>query len=206
MGRLRRSASKCSKWLEKQGSESSFALAFKTNSEPGSMASPRSRNLYMENVNARERLIADYQMLVYSFPEFPEAMLKALVIREQGNMKMVAIYLLERGWGKPSPLLDVISNTENTHFTVHYFWGELTPSHIDKLKKQPAGSYFTALTLPKTYALYRINGQGEVQTEYLESPDIVGVPLDMTKLTNPLTRPRSIPPSKLVSFLSCESD
>ena len=154
MGRLSRNASKFFKERSATISQQAHYCSGLSLSAPDIRAKTIPPSRRYVNENPRDKLLYDYQMMENLFPDFPKAMLNALVIREQGNMKAVASYLLDKGWGKSGPLINTLSTTENSHFTVKYFWGNLKPSYLEELKTNPVGSYFTAFEMPNRYALY----------------------------------------------------
>ena len=54
--------------------------------------------------NEQDKMLYDFNILLFLFPGFPKAMMKALVVREEGNMKAVAEYLKLKGWGQTTKI------------------------------------------------------------------------------------------------------
>lgn len=187
MGGLRR---RTSKWLKERTASRDMtaesAMPFFPNVKEGS--------------GSREKMFFDYQMIGYLFPDFPKSMLDILVVRERGNMKAVALYLLHKGWGKTSPLIDALSSSEDPHFTVKYFWGLLKESYLEELKTKPTGTYFTAIELPNNYSMFVHSGSGEILKEQIKAPSVEEVPAECSKLKFPLERPFVFSKSNLIPW------
>lgn len=115
--------------------------------------SPRLQSPYRTFVN-------DYNTLLFSFPGFPEAMMKSLILREEGNMFTVARFLKSRGWGEPGvKYRSKFNNTTDAHIQIQHFWGINKPEYVVHLQNKPIGTYYIVLVKPK-YVMYYVTQVG----------------------------------------------
>ena len=144
--------------------------------------------------NEQDKMLYDFNILLFLFPGFPKAMMKALIVREEGNMRAVAEYLKLKGWGQTTKvdLISTISNSTSLHFKIPYFWGKFKRNHLKILSKYDSGYYFTCFAYPNNYYLCCVNTSGETTKVPLESPKIPKLYEQLFSLTHPITRPDSI--------------
>lgn len=147
-------------------------------------------------IRPHRKFLNDYNTLLFLFPEFPKAMMETLVIRELGNMKAVASFLLSRGWGSKKSLTDGLSHSINPHIDVKYFWGPDRPEYVAKLQKEQNGSYYTVFSPPHTYLIYFKNERGLIEQGQICSPHV-----ESKKLIYPLSRPEFIKTKELLVFV-----
>lgn len=153
-------------------------------------------------VNPRDRLLFEYQLLVFQFPTFPKSMLKTMLIREQGRSLIVAKELVERGWGGTSNDFSDLSAEPNHHFTLNYFWGSMQPEFKDILqKKGDIGTYFTALVEPNKYVICYIDSSGELKERNIRHPEMQLLHKKIFKIDKHLARPEEIALQNLITFL-----
>ena len=199
MGRLKRSASKWLKETANSVEEITKSIQSLSNNTDIDSTLPIQNSFIRENPS--ERMLLDYYTLLYSFPGFPKAMLSTLVIRERGNMKAISSYLQDHGWGRSNMLLDVLRDSESSHFTVKYFWGEFKPSFLDELKKNPVGSYFTSYKTPHKYLLHILTDGKQIYRKYISTPEVEMVSKDLPLMDYPLPRPCTVKERDLVPFM-----
>jgi len=144
--------------------------------------------------NEQDKMLYDFNILVFLFPGFPKAMMKALIVREEGNMRAVAEYLKMKGWGQTTKvdLISTISNSTSLHFKIPYFWGKFKRNHLKILAKYDCGYYFTCFAYPNNYYLCCVNTKGETTKVPLESPKVPQLYEQLFSLTHPIPRPESI--------------
>lgn len=154
--------------------------------------SPRTQN------NPYRKFINDYNTLLYSFPGFPDVMMKALILREQGNMYAVAKFLKSRGWGNPTSQLTMFDDKTNQHITAQYFWGIDKPEYCTFLENKPVGTYFIVLS-PPAYLIYFLTEDG-ISTQRVSNLNINSINLSNLPLYAPLKRDDSISIMDLLIF------
>jgi len=144
--------------------------------------------------NEQDKMLYDFNILVFLFPGFPKAMMKALIVREEGNMRAVAEYLKMKGWGQTTKvdLISTISNSTSLHFKIPYFWGKFKRNHLKILAKYDCGYYFTCFAYPNNYYLCCVNTKGETTKVPLEGAKVSQLYEQLFSLTHPIPRPESI--------------
>jgi hypothetical protein len=171
-----------------------------TPSTPSGSPSPRGERVKEPPENSQERLQRDYYLLRKLFPDFPEQMLLALVLREQGRSHDVALFLRDRGWGRASDRstdIDSLSTVESPQLTVPYFWGLSRPDP-HAMKRFKPGSFFTILKAPNEYYLVFLDCSQHLVQRPTESPEVTPSETRLYHLCLPVRRPKTLHPSYLV--------
>lgn len=156
----------------------------------------RAKSVQLSHQSEQEpyrRLMNEFNVLLFLFPDFPKAMMKTLVFREKGNTRVVANFLKSRGWGNNDPLILTLSSKIHLHVELEYFWGLDKPEFRKKLSKQPCGSFFVSFKKPKTYLLCFVNKSGQIDQNRIASPRVEANDHSTIFINNPLKRPDSIP-------------
>ena len=140
------------------------------------------------------QLLSQYCLLKQLFPDFPSTMLSNLLLREMGQSKIVANSLIEKGWiPDKSDRLSYLTEIPSDLFQCKYYWGKYTPSFLLELTKSSPGSYITALNENNQFIMCFINQNNECLVESVTSPKIANYQKQLYCLSNPLSRPSSIP-------------
>ena len=150
-------------------------------------------------LNPYRKFLADFHILIKSFPDFPSVMMKTLVQREKGNMVAVSKFLQARGWKPIGNFLQILQNSENIHFTMSSFWGVDKPEYSSILEDKSPGSYFIVLCVPVYFVYYKsIDG---IKKQRVPTPDLQSLPKSKTiHYTNPISRPIDISSNDLLVF------
>ena len=157
----------------------------------------------MDAINMSECILMQYNILLEVFPDFPEAMMKTLLLRENGNGKRVAKDLIKRGW-KPSSeqSLKNLSSEEADIFSVPYYWGKLVPEHVTLLLASPSGSYITSWSCKKnSFVICSINHNHHIVERETSSPSVQELQTMTYSLKYGLPRPKNIRVLDLAPFL-----
>ena len=131
-------------------------------------------NILRKGLKPHTKLQNDFNVLKFLFPQFPEKMMKILIVREQGNTRNVANFLVLRGWGGPSPLIKNLSSDISEHVSTPHFWGIFKPEYLEFLASKPIGSFFVVFERPGHYVLYYINIIGLIGKSRVRGPNSFG--------------------------------
>ena len=171
--------------------KSRFLNSFTNNSNSSSKGS--------NMLNPYRKFLADFHVLIKSYPDFPSVMMKTLVQREKGNMVAVSRFLQARGWKPIGNFLQILQNSANIHFTISSFWGVDKPEYSKILEDKPPGSYFIVLCVPVYFVYYKTSFG--IKKERVPTPDLPSLPKSKTILyTNPISRPNDISANDLLVF------
>ena len=143
-------------------------------------------------------LLFEYRLLLTTFPQFPENMMKFLLLKERGNSMRVHKSLTSRGWPKRLSAESSLTDSTNEHFTTDYYWGKLEDSYYDYL--QGTGTFFTAMEPPRKYCLCYKTPKGDIIKRDTKSPVVEKAVMELLSLKATKTQP-PISPESLVPFL-----
>mmetsp|Transcript_38983 Transcript_38983/g.66867 ORF Transcript_38983/g.66867 Transcript_38983/m.66867 type:complete len:243 (+) Transcript_38983:183-911(+) len=163
--------------------------------------SPKTSSIsFVTGLNPYRKLMSDMNTLAYLFPEFPESMMKILIIREKGNTKNVAEFLVNRGWGEDNSIIQNLSSTISPHIEIEYFWGLDNPKYLRCLKGKETGTFFTTFSHKCQYIMHFVNHCGDVESIVVSSPSVFTQPSGAfhVSLSSAIKRPHKIPLNKLI--------
>jgi len=159
------------------------------------------RMIVSQDDNPYFKLFSQFCLLKQLFPDFPTSMLSILLLREDGQAKIVAKGLMKRGWKTENKaLIEKLTEQSSDLLTCGYYWGELTDSYLDQLIKNPIGSFFTALDERNNFIVCYVDDEGGI-IEECESPILVEAQKQLYQLKNPLQRPGNLPLIRLAPAL-----
>ena len=140
------------------------------------------------------QLLSQYCLLKQLFPDFPSTMLSNLLLREKGQSKIVANSLIEKGWIPDKyDRLSYLTEIPSDLLQCKYYWGKYSPSFLIELQKSSRGSYFTALSENNQFIICFTNRNNECLVESMTSPKITSYQKQIYNLSNPLSRPSTVP-------------
>ena len=148
-------------------------------------------------------LCDQYTLLHSIFCEFPVNMLKILFIRENGNARMIAKNLIDKGW-KPHDefLIKSLSTITLDLLSVKYYWGELTQEYKKTLESSPVGTFFSAYNSnTNEFVICFVNHKHKVLETRSDHPNVTPNHYLIFSLKKPLSRPSCIPIMNLAPFL-----
>ena len=152
--------------------------------------------------NPRDVLLFNYKLLQYGFPDFPDTMLRALLVREQGSGLFTANQLLERGWGRGKFLSELrqLSKDPNPLLTLKYFWGKFSVDYQTILEQGgKPGEFFTATQDSKTFVVCYIDNNNTFKVRKICHPELRPLQMQLFRLSTKFPRPVAITPSFVLS-------
>jgi hypothetical protein len=154
-----------------------------------------------------ERVQKDYDSLCSFFPDFPAKMIRALLIREQGDASAVYKFLLQRGWTvsserSPRSAVHLLSREKSPHITTAYYWGPYQSSYLRILSKASPDAFFTAHNpqQPEQYILCFKLDNGAIVKQPIGSPFVTDAHKKLFQLGTELHRPKGLAADQLLGL------